>query len=95
MGISLRQWRVWWTVACAAARSQAKAYATPTSFSLATPDSPFLSYPLRPASYAATLGPTVVLVPHPDDEALGCGGLLALLRQAGQPVAAVLVSDGS
>jgi LmbE family N-acetylglucosaminyl deacetylase len=58
-------------------------------------DSPFLAYPLRPASYAATLGPTVIVVPHPDDEALGCGGLLALLRQAGQPVAAVLVSDGS
>jgi LmbE family N-acetylglucosaminyl deacetylase len=62
---------------------------------LAAPDSPFLAYPLRPASYAATLGPTVIVVPHPDDEALGCGGLLALLRQAGQPVAAVLVSDGS
>ena len=62
---------------------------------MATSDSPFLFYPLRPASYAASLGPTVVVVPHPDDEALGCGGLLALLRQAGQPVAAVLVSDGS
>ena len=37
----------------------------------------------------------MVVVPHPDDEALGCGGLLALLRQAGQPVAAVLVSDGT
>ncbi len=56
---------------------------------------PFDAYPLRPASYAATLGRTVVVIPHPDDEALGCGGLLALLRQAGQPVAAVLVSDGS
>ena len=55
----------------------------------------FTEYPLRPANYAATLGPTVVVVPHPDDEALGCGGLLALLRQAGVPVAAVLVSDGS
>ena len=62
---------------------------------MATPDSPFLTYPVRPTSYAATLGPAVVIVPHPDDEALGCGGLLALLRQAGQPVAAVLVSDGS
>lgn len=60
-----------------------------------TPDSPFLAYPQQPASYAATLGATVIVVPHPDDEALGCGGLLALLRQAGQPVAAVLVSDGS
>jgi LmbE family N-acetylglucosaminyl deacetylase len=56
---------------------------------------PFDSYPLRPASYVATLGSTAVVIPHPDDEALGCGGLLALLRQAGQPVAAVLVSDGS
>ena len=56
---------------------------------------PFSTYPIRSAAYAATLGPTVVVVPHPDDEALGCGGLLALLRQAGVPVAAVLVSDGS
>ncbi len=52
-------------------------------------------YPERPAAWAATLGPTLVLVPHPDDEALGCGGLLALLRRAGQPVWPVLVSDGA
>ena len=56
---------------------------------------PFDSYPVRPASYAATLGRTVTVIPHPDDEALGCGGLLALLRLAGQEVAAVLVSDGT
>ena len=41
------------------------------------------------------LGSTCILIPHPDDEALGCGGLLALLREARQPVTAVLVSDGS
>ncbi len=56
---------------------------------------PFSSYPVRPGSFAAGLGSTIVVAPHPDDEALGCGGLLALLRQTGQPVAAVLVSDGS
>ncbi|MCB2409911.1 PIG-L family deacetylase [Hymenobacter sp. BT178] len=37
----------------------------------------------------------MVIIPHPDDESLGCGGLLALLRQAGLPVQAVLVSDGT
>jgi LmbE family N-acetylglucosaminyl deacetylase len=59
------------------------------------PALPFDSYPVRPASHAATLGRTVIVIPHPDDEALGCGGLLALLGQAGQAVAAVLVSDGT
>ena len=42
-----------------------------------------------------SFGATCILIPHPDDEALGCGGLLALLRAANQPVTAVLASDGS
>lgn len=55
----------------------------------------FSALPLRPADFATTLGPTVIIIPHPDDEALGCGGLLALLRQAQVPVTAVLVTDGT
>ncbi|WP_086595735.1 PIG-L deacetylase family protein [Hymenobacter crusticola] len=44
---------------------------------------------------ANSLGRTVVIAPHPDDESLGCGGLMALLRAAQVPVAAVLVTDGT
>ncbi|KAA9325292.1 PIG-L family deacetylase [Hymenobacter busanensis] len=54
-----------------------------------------LDLPLRPPGYAASLGTTAVIIPHPDDESLGCGGLLALLRQAGQRVVACLVTDGT
>ena len=41
------------------------------------------------------LGHTLVLAPHPDDESLGCGGTLALLRRAGYRVQVVFVSDGT
>jgi LmbE family N-acetylglucosaminyl deacetylase len=39
-------------------------------------------------------GPVWVLAPHPDDEALGCGGLLAELTDLGTEVWALLISDG-
>lgn len=44
---------------------------------------------------AQSLGRTLVLAPHPDDESLGCGGTLALLRQAGEMVHVVFISDGT
>ncbi|MFT8243474.1 PIG-L deacetylase family protein [Roseomonas sp. BN140053] len=37
----------------------------------------------------------LVLAPHPDDESLGCGGLLAQLAAAGRPVRVVVISDGA
>lgn len=36
----------------------------------------------------------VVVAPHPDDESLGCGGLIAQARAKGLPVRLVVVSDG-
>jgi LmbE family N-acetylglucosaminyl deacetylase len=37
----------------------------------------------------------LVLVPHPDDEAIGCGGLISALVKEGCDVFTLLVSDGS
>lgn len=42
-----------------------------------------------------SLGATLVVAPHPDDESLGAGGTMSLLRDAGLPVFALFVSDGS
>jgi len=43
----------------------------------------------------ASLGTTLVVTPHADDESLGCGGLVALLAEAGQEVWIVLLTDGA
>ncbi len=49
------------------------------------------------ASLQDLVGPggLVVLAPHPDDESLGCGGLLAQAAAAGVPCRVVLLTDGS
>lgn len=41
------------------------------------------------------VGNLLVLAPHPDDESLGCGGLIALLREAGSSVSVIFVTSGS
>ncbi len=38
--------------------------------------------------------PTLVLAPHPDDETLGAGGLIAKLRAQDVPVTVVAITDG-
>jgi LmbE family N-acetylglucosaminyl deacetylase len=38
--------------------------------------------------------PTVVISPHPDDETLGAGGLIAVQRRRGVPVTVVAITDG-
>lgn len=40
-------------------------------------------------------GGLVVVAPHPDDESLGCGGLIAAACAHGVPVRVVVVSDGT
>ena len=37
----------------------------------------------------------LVVAPHPDDETLGCGGLISLLAQNGRVFYIVFVTDGS
>lgn len=36
----------------------------------------------------------LVVAPHPDDESLGCGGLLAALAEAGASIGVLFVTDG-
>jgi LmbE family N-acetylglucosaminyl deacetylase len=40
-------------------------------------------------------GGLVIIAPHPDDESLACGGLIAEARAQGRSVKVVIVSDGS
>jgi LmbE family N-acetylglucosaminyl deacetylase len=40
-------------------------------------------------------GGAVVLAPHPDDESLGCGALIATARVQGRPVKIIVLSDGT
>lgn len=47
------------------------------------------SEPLPPFS-----DPLLIVAPHPDDETLGCGGLIARQTAAGAPVQVVFVTDG-
>src|SRR3954467_1511348 len=37
----------------------------------------------------------LVLAPHPDDEVIGCGGLVALHLREGRPVHVVVATDGA
>ena len=39
--------------------------------------------------------PAIVLAPHPDDEVLGCGGLIARKRAVGASVTVVFMTDGA
>ncbi|RXH53995.1 bifunctional PIG-L family deacetylase/class I SAM-dependent methyltransferase [Granulicella sibirica] len=44
--------------------------------------------------WTPSLVPTIVLAPHPDDETLGAGGLIARLRAHGVSVTVLAITDG-
>lgn len=44
---------------------------------------------------AIAQGAVLVVAPHPDDETLGCGGAIALLRSLGNDVRVLVISDGT
>ncbi len=44
---------------------------------------------------AITGGAALILAPHPDDESLGCGGLIAESCARGQPPLLVILTDGA
>jgi LmbE family N-acetylglucosaminyl deacetylase len=44
---------------------------------------------------AEDIGNSIVLAPHPDDESLGCGGLIAMLRASGKNVIIIFITSGS
>ena len=52
---------------------------------------------LPPGSVAdiAGSGTCLILAPHPDDESLGCGGLIAACVAAGRPPLVVVLTDGA
>src|SRR6185369_12093790 len=50
---------------------------------------------LKKAETIIDWGKTCVFAPHPDDESLGCGGAIALLRKFNLPVHTIVMSDGT
>ncbi|MEN5088621.1 PIG-L family deacetylase [Sphingobacterium faecium] len=51
--------------------------------------------PVAPEQCVIGFGTTLVVAPHADDESLGCGGVISLLRKYGQIVYILLLSDGT
>jgi LmbE family N-acetylglucosaminyl deacetylase len=59
-----------------------------------TPEADWLPTLQNLADWELPLVPTLILSPHPDDETLGAGGMIAKLRSQGVPVIVVAITDG-
>ena len=51
--------------------------------------------PIRPLDVLTDAGPILIIAPHPDDESLGCGGLIASCCAAGLPPIVLVTTDGA
>ena len=49
---------------------------------------------LRNTSVLYIQGRTLIVAPHPDDEVLGCGGLITRLAMKGQPPYVIVMTGG-
>lgn len=49
----------------------------------------------RPFDREELAASALIVAPHPDDETLGCGGLMALKRREGADVSVVVLTDGA
>jgi LmbE family N-acetylglucosaminyl deacetylase len=52
-------------------------------------------YPVGSLDNVIGSGTCLILAPHPDDESLGCGGLIAACTAAGRPPLIAVLTDGS
>jgi LmbE family N-acetylglucosaminyl deacetylase len=51
--------------------------------------------PIKAFDESFAAAPMLILAPHPDDESLGCGGLIAEACSRGNPPFVVILTDGS
>ena len=55
----------------------------------------FEELPVRDLDDILAAGPLLVLAPHPDDESIGCGGLIATAIARGREVHVAILTDGT
>ena len=68
---------------------------TPMTITAAEALATMRALPLRPVTDLLAPGPILLLAPHPDDESLGCGGLLAAAAATETPPFVLVLTDGT
>ena len=66
----------------------------PLNMTPRSPEAEWLAVLHNVPKWVPPMWPTVVIAPHPDDETLGAGRLIATQRRQGVPVTIVAVTNG-